>query len=151
MEVLSRVHATLQPAMSVGWSFCPLVGKKVEVSLPLFDIFQRCFQCPEMFSMFSISYEQVEALIRLIGVSNEVYRVSKFDYILSFGFKQNVLGKNVYDLWFMIFIKDFFMKNSSWFSFNFLWFCVGSIKKCIDVCLSMQIQENMFLSVAAHC
>ena len=36
------------------------------------------------------------------------------------------------------------------FFFNFLRFCVGSINKWTDVCLSMQIQDIMFLSVAAH-
>ena len=43
-----------------------------------------------------------------------------------------------------------FMKNSNEIFFDFLRFCVGSIKECIYVCLSMQIQENLFMSTAAH-
>ena len=96
---------------------------------------------------FSFSYVKVEALEGAIDPSNEIDRVSKFDNSLSFGAKQKSLGQIFFELWFF---KDFFTKNLNWIFFDFLWFQVGSIKKCIDVCLSMQIQENMFLSVAAH-
>ena len=40
---------------------------------------------------FSFSYAEVEGLFRLIGPSNEIDRVSKFDNSLSFGAKQNAL------------------------------------------------------------
>ena len=40
---------------------------------------------------FSFSYAKVEGLFRLIGPSNEIDRVSKFDNSLSFGAKQNAL------------------------------------------------------------
>ena len=86
-------------------------------------------------------------LIGPIGPSNKIDRVSKFDNSLSFGAKQKSLGQIFSKLWIF---QSFFMKNSKRIFFDFLRFCVGSIKKCIDVCLSMQIQENMFLSVAAH-
>ena len=55
-----------------------LIGKKVEVRLQLFDVFE-------------ISYRKVVGLIRLIEASNEIDRVSKFDNSLSFGAKQNAL------------------------------------------------------------
>ena len=41
---------------------------------------------------FSFSYEEVEAIDRGNVASNEIGRVSKFDYSLSFGAKPNVLG-----------------------------------------------------------
>ena len=97
---------------------------------------------------FSFSYAKVSHLFRLIEPSNEIDRVSKFDNSLSFGAKQNSLRQIFFELWIF---QSFFTKNSNRIFFDFLRFCVGSIKKCIDVCLSMQIQENMFLSVAAHC
>ena len=56
-----------------------MVGKKVEVSLRLFE------------TWFSFSYGKVENLIRLIGASNEIDRVSNLDNSLSFGAKQNAL------------------------------------------------------------
>ena len=65
---------------------------------------------------FSFSYEEVVNLIRLIGASNEIYRVSKFDYSLSFGTKQNSLRQIFFALWFF---KDLFTKNKNWFFFNF--------------------------------
>ena len=96
---------------------------------------------------FSFSYAEVEHLHRPIGASNEIDRVSKFDNSLSFGAKQNALRQIFFALWFF---KDLFMKNSNEILFDFLRFCVGSIKECIYVCLSMQIQENMFMSTASH-
>jgi len=96
---------------------------------------------------FSFSYGKVEGLFRLIGPSNEIDRVSKFDNSLSFGAKQNALRQIFFALWFF---KDLFMKIVNWIFFNFLWFWIGSKKKCIYVCLSMQIQENIFMSIAAH-
>ena len=96
---------------------------------------------------FSFSYAKVEHLIKLIEASNEIERVSKFDNSLSFGTKQNALRPIFFELWIF---KDFFMKNFNWIFFDFLWFCVGSIKECIYVCLGMQIQENMFMNIAAH-
>ena len=96
---------------------------------------------------FLFSYAKVEALNWQIGNSNEIDRVSKFDNFLSFGAKQNALRQIFFALWFF---KDLFMKNSNEIFFDFLRFCVGSIKECIYVCLSMQIQENMFMSTAAH-
>ena len=65
--------------------FLLLIGKKVEVSLRLFDIFQR--------KWFSFSYGEVGALDRPIGASDEIDRVSKFDNSLSFGAKQKSLGQ----------------------------------------------------------
>ena len=49
---------------------------------------------------FSFSYEEVEALLGLIGASNEIDRVSKFDNSLSFGAKQNALRQIFFALWF---------------------------------------------------
>ena len=40
---------------------------------------------------FSFSYRKVVGLLRAIGASNEIDRVSKFDNSLSFGAKQNAL------------------------------------------------------------
>ena len=96
---------------------------------------------------FPVSYEEVGNLHRPIEASNEIYRVSEFDYSLSFGTKQNSLRQIFFALWFF---KDLFTKNKNWFFFNFFLFYVGSIKKCIHICLNMQIQENMFMSIAAH-
>ena len=96
---------------------------------------------------FSFSYGKVGHLHRPNEASNEIDRVSKFDNSLSFGAKQNALRQIFFALWFF---KDLFMKNSNEIFFDFLRFCVGSIKECIYVCLSMQIQENMFMSIAAH-
>ena len=96
---------------------------------------------------FSFSYLQVGDLFRAIVASNEIDRVSKFDNSLSFGAKQNALWQIFFELWIF---KDFFTKNLNWIFFYFLWFYVGSIKECIYVCLGMQIQENMFMSIAAH-
>jgi len=96
---------------------------------------------------FSFSYGKVGDLHRPIEASNEIDRVSKFDNSLSFGAKQNALRQIFFALWFF---KDLFTKNSNWIFFNFLWFWVGSKKECIYVCLSMQIQENMFMSISAH-
>ena len=42
---------------------------------------------------FSFSYEKVSELLRAIGPSDKIDRVSKFDNSLSFGAKQNVLGQ----------------------------------------------------------
>ena len=40
---------------------------------------------------FSFSYGKVKGLIQMIGTSDEISRVSKFDNSLSFGAKQNAL------------------------------------------------------------
>jgi len=96
---------------------------------------------------FSFSYEKVVHLFRLIVASDEIYRVSKFNNSLSFGAKQKSLGQIFFALWFF---KDLFMKNKNRIFFYFLRFCVGSIKECIYVYLSMQIQKNMFMSTTAH-
>ena len=96
---------------------------------------------------FSFSYAEVVHLFRLNVASNEIDRVSKFDNSLSFGAKQNALRQIFFALWIF---KDLFMKIANWIFFDFLWFWVGSKKECIYVCLSMQIQENMFMSIAAH-
>ena len=42
---------------------------------------------------FSFSYGKVGELLRAIGPSNEIDRVSKFDNSLSFGAKQKSLGQ----------------------------------------------------------
>ena len=42
---------------------------------------------------FSFSYGKVGELVRAIGPSNEIDRVSKFDNSLSFGAKQKSLGQ----------------------------------------------------------
>ena len=47
---------------------------------------------------FSFSYGKVGELIRLIGPSDEIDRVSKFDNSLSFGAKQNALRQIFYEL-----------------------------------------------------
>ena len=60
-----------------------LIGKKVEVRLQLFDVFE-------------ISYRKVVGLIRLIEASNKIDGVSKFDNSLSFGAKQNAIRKIFY-------------------------------------------------------
>ena len=96
---------------------------------------------------FSFSDEKVEELHWANVASNEIDRVSKFNNSLSFGAKQNALQQIFFALWFF---KDLFMKSSNEIFFDFLQFCVGSIKECIYVYLSMQIQKNMFMSTAAH-
>ena len=60
-----------------------IIGKKVEVSLQLFDIFER--------NRVFISYGKVVGLIRLIKASDKISRVNKFNNSLSFGAKQNAL------------------------------------------------------------
>ena len=61
-------------------------------------------------------------------------------------------SRMLYDKYFSSyeFFNLFLQKIQIEFFSIFLRFCEGSIKKCTDVCLSTQIQENMFLSVAAH-
>ena len=88
---------------------------------------------------FSFSYGKVVHLFWLIGPSNEIDRVSKFDNSLSFGAKQNALRQIFFALWFF---KDLFTKNSNEIFFDFLLFCIGSIKEWIHVYLSMQIHEK---------
>ena len=118
---------------------CDLLGKK---SKSVFDFLTYSRE-----TWFLFSYEKVSHLNWAIGASNEIDRVSKFDNLLSFGAKQNFLQQIFFELWIF---QSFLQKINIEFFFNFLWFCIRSIKKCINVCLSMQIQENMFLSVAAH-
>ena len=60
-----------------------MAGKKVEVGLRLFDIFEE--------NRISFSYEKVASLDRPNEASNEIERVSKFYNSLSFGAKQNAL------------------------------------------------------------
>ena len=55
-------------------------------------------------------------------------RLSKYDNSLLSGAKQNSLQEVSFKLWFF---KDLFTKNSNWIFFDFLWYCVGSIKECI--------------------
>ena len=117
----------------------PLSGKK---SKSVFDFLTYSRE-----TWFSFSYEEVGNLFRPIVASNEINRVSNLDNSLSFGAKQKSLGQIFFLLWFF---KDFFAKNSNWNFFDFLWFYVGSIKECTYVCLGMQIQENMFMSIAAR-
>ena len=113
--------------------------EKVEVSLHFLTYSRE--------TRFSFSYRKISELIRPNAASDEIDRVSKFDNSLSFGAKQSSQLQKFFALWIF---QSFFIKNSNRIYFDFLRFCVGSIKKCIDVFLSMQIQENMFLSVAAH-
>ena len=47
---------------------------------------------------FSFSYAEVVSLIQLIGASNEIDRVSKFDNSLSFGAEQNFLRQIFFEL-----------------------------------------------------
>ena len=47
---------------------------------------------------FSFSYAKVSNLIGLIGASDEIDRVSKFDNSLSFGAKQNSLRQIFFEL-----------------------------------------------------
>ena len=137
-HLFSRVHATLHPALlvrpSVRWSVGPsvgpsvrrsvrhtllfvilshlksIIGKKVGVSLRLFDIFER--------NMVLFSYAEVEHLYRANVTYNEIDGVSKFDNSVSFGTKQNALQQIFFALWFF---KDLFTKNSKLiFFFNFL-------------------------------
>ena len=121
------------------WYLSSLSGKK---SKSVFDFLTYLRE-----TGFSFSYEEVGNLHRANGPSNEIDRVSKFNNSLSFGAKQNALQQIFFALWFF---KDLFIKIANWIFFNFLWFWVGSKKECIYVCLSMQIQENMFMSIAAH-
>ena len=116
-----------------------LSGKKAK---SVFDFFTYSRE-----TWFSFSYLEVLNLHWLIGASYEIDRVTKFDNSLSFGAKQNALQQILFELWIF---QSFFTKNSNKSFFNLLQCYVGSIKKYIDVCLSLQIQKNMFLSVAAH-
>ena len=69
-----------------------MIGKKVEVSLRhTRETFQRNMVFDSRETWFSFSYAEVSNLIQLIGASDEIDRVSKFDYSLSFGAKQNSL------------------------------------------------------------
>ena len=86
-------------------------------------------------------------LDRLIGPSNEIDKESEFDIFFLFGARKNSLRQINFE--FRIF-QSFTFLYSKWFFFQFLRFCVWSIKKCIDVFLSRQIQENMVLSVVAY-
>ena len=56
-----------------------MIGKKVKVSLRVFDIFKR-----NMVLIF-LCFEKIEALIGLNVASNKIVRISKFDNSLSFG------------------------------------------------------------------
>ena len=47
---------------------------------------------------FLFSYEEVGELIRAIGPSSEIDRVSKFDNSLSFGAEQNALRQIFFEL-----------------------------------------------------
>ena len=49
---------------------------------------------------FSFSHEIVERLIRVIGASNEIDRLSEFDNSLPFGAKQNALKQIFFALQF---------------------------------------------------
>ena len=122
-----------------SWILLILSGKK---SKSVFDFLTYSRE-----TGFSFSYGEVVNLFRANEPSNEIDRVSNLDNFLSFGAKQKSLGQIFFLLWFF---KDFFAKNSNWIFFYFLWFQERSIKECIYVCLSMQIQENMFMSIAAH-
>ena len=74
------------------------------------------------------SNEEDGELVGLIAPLDKIDWVSKYDNSLSFGAKQNTLRQIFFALWFF---KDFFMKNSNLIFFNFLSFCIGSIKECI--------------------
>ena len=86
-----------------------VIGKKVEVSLPLFDIFERN-------RVFIFLWESWGTL-RLIGASDEIHRVSTFNNSLSFGAKQKSLGQIFFVLWIF---KNLFIKNSNWVFFSFI-------------------------------
>ena len=85
-----------------------IIGKKVEVSLRLFDIFER--------NMVFVFLWESYGSDRLIEPSNEIDRVSKFDNSLSFGAKQNSLRQIFSEL---RFFKDLFTKNSNGIFFYF--------------------------------
>ena len=70
--------------------FTDLSGKK---SKSVFDFLPYSRE-----TWFSFSYAEVEGLFRLIGPSNEIDRVSKFDNSLSFGAKQNALRQKFFAL-----------------------------------------------------
>ena len=56
--------------------------------------------------------------------------------------------------WIFIYEKlnwiEFIYEKLNWIFFYFSQFSIRLIKECIYVCLSMQIQETMFMSIAAH-
>ena len=67
----------------VDWDRYSLLGKK---SKSVFDFLTYLRE-----TGFSFSYEKVEHFNQVIGPSDEIDRVSKFDNSLSFGAKQNAL------------------------------------------------------------
>ena len=81
---------------------CLLSGKK---SKSVFDFLTYSRE-----TWFSFSYGKVSELIRLIGTSKEIDRVSKFDNSLSFGAKQNAKRQIFFELWIF---QSFFTKNSN--------------------------------------
>ena len=133
MKCANMIHTTKLT------KFCLLSGKKSRSVLDFLTYSRE--------TGFSFSYEKVGHLHRANGPSNKIDRVSRFNNSLSFGAKQNALRQIFFALWFF---KDLFMKIANWIFFDFLWFWVGSKKECIYVWLSMQIQQNMFMSIAAH-
>ena len=76
--------------MAVTAEATQVIGKKVEVSLGLFDMFER--NRPG----FSFSYEEVEGLDRPIGPSNEIDRVSNL--IILFHLEPS---RMLYDIYFL--------------------------------------------------
>ena len=88
--VKSKKYATrdvcVVPDLQINFMFDVglwLIGKK---SKSVFD-----FLTYSRKTWFSFFYAKVASLIRLIGPSNEIDRVSEFDNSLSFGAKQNAL------------------------------------------------------------
>ena len=86
-----RWSSTLLPFMMLDNDRRQLLGKK---SKSVFD-----FLTYSRATGFLFSYAKVKKLIRLIGASNEIDRVCKFDNSLSFGAKQNALRQIFFALW----------------------------------------------------
>ena len=77
---------------------------------------------------FFFSYLEVEDLIRLIGPSNEIDRVSKFDNSFHLALSRMLYGK--YFLRYE-FLKIYLRKIQIEFFFYFFSFLEGLIKECI--------------------
>ena len=83
IEKINQNYQDLTLRHAERWLWTQLSGKQ---SKSVFD-----FLTYSRKTGFSFSYGKVGKLLRAIGPSNEIDRVSKFDNSLSFGAKQNAL------------------------------------------------------------
>ena len=92
-----RIYSHTHVRYCLSWYRLSWSGKKLKSVFDFLTYLRK--------TGFSFSYEKVEGLLRAIGSSNKIDRVSKFDNSLSFGAKQNALQQIFLPLWFF---KDLF-------------------------------------------